>query len=75
LKDFDDQPSELEESCDLVRLKVHHLNEIFKKKITKVSITSMKTENVKYLTFRVFQKNSPFFKIIQNPTYSGHFFF
>jgi hypothetical protein len=32
LRDVDDQVSELEESCDLVRLKVHHLNEIFKKK-------------------------------------------
>jgi hypothetical protein len=32
LRDFDDQVSEMEESCDLVRLKVHHLNEIFLKK-------------------------------------------
>jgi hypothetical protein len=29
LREFDDQVSELEESCDLVRLKVHHLNKFF----------------------------------------------
>jgi hypothetical protein len=75
LRDVDDQVSELEESCDLVRLKVHHLNEIFKIKITTISIASIRTENVKYLRFRVFQKNSSFFKIIHNPTYSGHFIF
>jgi hypothetical protein len=74
LREFDDQVSELEESCDLVRLKVHQLNEIFLKKITKVSITSIKSENVKYLRFRVFQKKSSFLKIIQNRAYSGIFF-
>jgi hypothetical protein len=52
---------------DFVPLKVHHLNVIFLQKITKVSITSIKTENVKYLTFRVFQRKSSYFKIIQNP--------
>jgi hypothetical protein len=29
LRECDDEVSELEESCDLVRLKVHHLKEIF----------------------------------------------
>jgi hypothetical protein len=66
LGEYDNQVYELEESCDLVRLKVHHLNEIFFKKITKVPITSIKTEIVKYLRFRVFQENGSFFKIIQN---------
>jgi hypothetical protein len=46
----------------------------FKKKIIEVSITPIKKEKVKYLRFRVFQKNSSFFRIIQNPAYSGHFF-
>jgi hypothetical protein len=38
-----------------------------------ILITSIKTEN--FLRFRVFQKNSSFFKIMQNAAYSGHFFF
>jgi hypothetical protein len=41
----------------------------------KVSIASIKIENRKYLRFRVSQKNSSFFKIIQNPAYSEPFFF
>jgi hypothetical protein len=53
----------------VVRLKVNHLNEIFLKKYLRI-----KTENEKYLRFRVFQKNSSFFKIIQNPVYSEHCF-
>jgi hypothetical protein len=42
--------------------------------MTKVSITFIKTENVKYLKYPVLLKNCSFFKIIQNPAYSGHFF-
>jgi hypothetical protein len=68
MREITDQVSELEEACDLVQFK-----DLFKT-IAKVSIISIKTEIVKYLRFRVFHKDSSFFKIIQNPDYSGHFF-
>jgi hypothetical protein len=45
------------------------------KKISKVSITFIQTENVKYVRFHVFPKNSSFFKIFQNVSISSLVYF